>query len=127
MKLLLDTQVLIWIFGQQEKLSAQAVEFIQDKNNELFVSIVSLWEIAIKIKLGKLNLPVELSQFIADVTANDIEILNIETSHLLHLTSLPLHHRDPFDRLIISQGMVEKLRFISSDKAFVLYPITNAW
>jgi len=127
MKYLLDTQVLLWIFGESDKLSVIATQIIKDQGNSLYVSKASFWEVAIKVSIGKLTLPFELDVLIQETLSNNIEILEIEMSHILKIISLPLHHRDPFDRLIISQAMIEDIPVISSDDQFLLYSMERIW
>ncbi|CAN5344638.1 type II toxin-antitoxin system VapC family toxin [soil metagenome] len=127
MKVLLDTQILIWSFDQTEKLSEGTVEIIKNPENQIFVSVVTFWEIAIKLSLEKLKLPFELSQLVEETLLNNIEILGIEVNHIIKVASLPFHHRDPFDRLIISQGITGNFSIITSDDKFALYNITRIW
>lgn len=123
MKVLLDTQILIWTFDHTEKLSKSTVEIIKNPKNQIFVSVVTFWEIAIKLSLDKMKLPFELSQLVEETLSNNIEILGIEVNHILKVASLPFHHRDPFDRLIISQGITGNFSIITSDNKFTLYDI----
>jgi PIN domain nuclease of toxin-antitoxin system len=127
MKYLIDTQILLWIFGDHTKLSPKALDIIKETDNQLFVSAASFWEVAIKLSLEKLTLPVGLEQFMEETLANNIEILGIEISHILKVASLPFYHRDPFDRLIISQSIVEGLPILSSDDKFSLYQVSRIW
>jgi PIN domain nuclease of toxin-antitoxin system len=100
----------------------------QIEDNENLVSIVSLWEIAIKYRIGKLNLEVAFDDFIdRQIIPNGIEILDIKLEHLKVVAALPLHHRDPFDRLLIAQAIVEDILFISADRVFSLYPVRLMW
>lgn len=105
----------------------KALDIIKETNNQLFVSAASFWEVAIKLSLEKLTLPVGLEQFMEETLANNIEILGIEIGHILQVASLPFHHRDPFDRLIISQSIVEGLPILSSDDKFSLYQVNRIW
>ena len=106
MKYLLDTHTLLWFLAGDEKLSGRGRQLIDDLSNEKFFSIASLWEIAIKVGLGKLNLAKPFEQmFPAQLHFNHIEILDITVDSLIKLTTLPFHHRDPFARLIIAQGL----------------------
>ena len=103
MKFLLDTHVLIWFLDGNLRLSSRARQLVEDENNEVFVSIVSLWEIAIKNSLGKLELAQPFEQmFPRQLQENSIEILDISVEHLNAVRILPFHHRDPFDRLILA-------------------------
>lgn len=128
MRYLLDTHSLIWFIGGNVQLSFYARQLMDDEANELFVSSASLWEMAIKFSIGKLELgqPFE-TLFPAQLENNSIEILGISVEHLKAVCSLPFHHRDPFDRLIIAQAQVEKLPIISTDTIFDRYGIKREW
>lgn len=128
MRFLLDTNALIWFIEGNPRLSAHARSLIEDEENELFVSIASLWEIAIKFGIGKLNLRQPFEElFPSQLEDNSIEILGITVEHLSQVSGLPLHHRDPFDRLIIAQAQVEHLPIISVDTMFDNYSIRREW
>ncbi|NHE59642.1 type II toxin-antitoxin system VapC family toxin [Cyclobacterium plantarum] len=127
MRYLLDTQVLLWIFGESDKLTATATDIVKSKENDLFVSKASFWEAGIKVNIGKLTLPFTLEELVKETLSNDIEILDIEMNHILKNVHIPLYHRDPFDRLIISQAMVEELPIISSGDKFSLYKVSRIW
>ena len=128
MRYLLDTNALLWFLANDKKLSHKARQLIESSSNESFLSIVSLWEIAIKTALGKLDLAEPFEQmFPKQLQLNRIEVLDITVDSLIKLTTLPLHHRDPFDRLIIAQGLVEKLPIISIDTVFDAYGINREW
>jgi len=104
-----------------------ATQIIKDQRNCLYVSKASFWEVAIKVNIGKLTLPFALNVLMQETLSNNIELLEIEMSHILKIISLPLHHRDPFDRLIISQAMIENIPVISSDDQFSLYDMKRVW
>ncbi len=128
MKLLLDTHTFLWFIGGNSKLSIIARELIEDRNNESFLSIVSLWEMAIKISIGKLSIDGVFEEFIPEqMELNGIQTLPIIFPHLAQVAKLPFHHRDPFDRLLIVQAKIEKMRLISRDRAFASYDITTYW
>ena len=128
MKYLLDTHTLLWFLTDDKKLSRRARQLIESSSNESFLSIVSLWEIAIKTGLGKLDLDKPFEQmFPEQLYLNNIKILDITVNSLIKLTTLPFHHRDPFDRLIIAQGLVENLPIISVDTDFDAYGIDREW
>ena len=128
MKYLLDTHTLLWFLAGDETLSRKARQLIDDPGNEKFLSIVSLWEIAIKTGLGKLNLDKPFDQMFPErLDFNGIQILDITVDSLIKLTTLPFHHRDPFDRLIIAQGLVEGFPIISVDTVFDAYGISREW
>lgn len=128
MKYLIDTQVLLWIITDDKRLSKKTKKIFLNSQNTILFSLASLWEIAIKISLKKLVLDDGLPDFInKHIKGNAVEILDIEISHILALENLPFHHRDPFDRLIISQSITENISLISSDKSFDLYSIKRIW
>ena len=128
MRYLLDTNALLWFLTGDEKLSDRARQLIDDPSNEKFLSIVSLWEIAIKVRLEKLELDKPFEHMFPErLDFNGIQILDITVDSLTKLTTLPFHHRDPFDRLIIAQGLVEELPIISVDTVFDAYGINREW
>ncbi len=124
MKLLLDTHVFLWWIADDPALKRAARKAIGSKDNECLVSIVSLWEIAIKKSLGKLEAPEPLASFFAEeLAANEFGLLNLEIAHVARVASLPFHHRDPFDRLLAAQAIEASLEFISSDPVFRKYGV----
>ncbi|MGL6225402.1 MAG: type II toxin-antitoxin system VapC family toxin [Thermoguttaceae bacterium] len=123
MKYLLDTHTLLWYASGDERLPSTARQIIQDVQQEAFVSIVTLWEIAIKLQLGKLNLGRTLDEFIVFTAQNDFRWLGITPSHILEYALLPLHHKDPFDRMLIAQTLSENMLFIGCDSIFDVYSI----
>jgi PIN domain nuclease of toxin-antitoxin system len=128
MRILLDTHSFLWFITANPKLSSRSCAMVEDLENEVFLSIASLWEIAIKAALGKLELAKPFAElFPAQVILNQIELLAIDVGHLTTLTELPLRHRDPFDRLLISQAMTENLSVITKDSAFHEYPVRVIW
>ena len=128
MRIIIDTQVLIWWTNDVSNISHHVQDIIFDLDNELWLSLASIWEMQIKISLGKLALPRSLPDIIAtQIEENQIKILPIELSHIYALDRLPLHHRDPFDRLIIAQSATEKMPIASIDKAFDAYSIERIW
>lgn len=128
MRALLDTNSFLWFISGSDRLSVNARSLIADIKNDLFLSVASLWEIAIKTSIGRLELLRPFDQLIpSQLEENDINILPIELNHLSQIIELPFHHRDPFDRLIIAQGMIEELPVISSDASFRMYPIEVIW
>ena len=118
MQLLIDTHVLIWFLEGNNLLSASRRQIIASPANNVFVSIASIWEMAIKISIGKLILAKPLADVIKQIAAENIEILALLPEHTLQVSTLPFHHRDPFDRIIISQAIVENIDFISADEIF---------
>ena len=128
MKYLLDTHTLIWFLMGDKQLSDKARRLIDNPSNEKFLSIASLWEIGIKMSLGKLVLGKSFERlFPEQLHFNRIQILDITIDSLTKLTTLPFHHRDPFDRLIIAQALVERLPIIGADTAFDAYGISREW
>ncbi|MEO5572190.1 MAG: type II toxin-antitoxin system VapC family toxin [Bacteroidia bacterium] len=122
MRYLLDTHSLIWFLAADKQLSSAAKKQIDNfPETNCFVSIATFWEIAIKIKLGKIKFTHSFAEMKNKVIKNDFEILPITFENTLIVSTLPLHHRDPFDRIIISQAMEEKLTIITHDKNFKLY------
>ena len=122
MRILLDTQCWLWWIAAPEKLSQSARRRIADKRNTVFLSAASSWEIAIKYSIGKLPLPEPPMQFIPKRLARDvITALPIEIMHALHVANLPRHHKDPFDRIIISQSILEDIPIMTIDTQFELY------
>jgi PIN domain nuclease of toxin-antitoxin system len=126
MKLLLDTHILIWYLEGHPNLPEAQRLMIEDRRNLVTVSTASLWEMTIKISIGKLELMDDFGTIETTLTQQGIHILPIQTSHLQHLLSLPFHHRDPFDRLIIAQALVEEMTLVSDDKSFPLYSVALA-
>lgn len=127
MRLLLDTQAFLWFLLDDEQLSTPARTAIEQAEI-LYLSPASHWEIAIKIALGKYALPEPFAQFMGrELANNDVTILPIEIGHTAQLTTLPFHHRDPFDRLIIAQALAEKLPVASIDSQFDVYGVERVW
>ena len=128
MKLLLDTHVFIWSVLEPEKLSSQIVMLISSDDNDLFFSTASIWEMQIKIGIGKLHFDNLLSEIVAQQREiNELKILPIKLKHIWQLNNLPLHHKDPFDRMIISQAITENLPILTIDNIFAQYPINTIW
>ena len=128
MRVLLDTHTWLWFVLGDARLSTTARSQIEDPAHEKWVSPASYWEIAIKISVGKYILPQPYGQFIdRAIGDNGFLILPIEPKHTEMLTTLPFHHRDPFDRLLIAQALVEQMAVLSADPALDAYPITRIW
>ena len=128
MRLLLDTHAILWFVWAHPNLSPAASRLLADPINSLLVSAGSIWEIAIKVSLGKLTLATPYEEFMHGVIKeNGFEILPITVTHAHVLTTLPFHHRDPFDRLMVAQALTEGLPIISADTAFDLYPVERLW
>lgn len=128
MKILLDTHTFLWFIAGDAQLDAYARQLIEDPDNERYLSVASIWEITIKSSLGRLTVPMPPSALIREhVWANAIEILSITPEHLDTLHTLPYHHKDPFDRLMIAQVIQEGMSLITKDQAFSEYNIQVAW
>jgi PIN domain nuclease of toxin-antitoxin system len=128
MKLLLDTHAFLWFLDDDARLSATARTLIEDGDNEVFLSVGSLWEIAIKLSMGKLSLTQPFETFITDQLArNTISLLHITVQHAAKVATLPFHHRDPFDRLLIAQALVADTRIIGVDVIFDAYGVKRLW
>ena len=124
MRLLLDTQVFIWWDSEAGKLPPAIQQMCQDETNTLLLSVVSIWEMQIKAQLGKLALHRPLPQIIYEQQAsNQLELLPVEAAHVFSLQLLPVHHKDPFDRMLIAQAITEDLTVLSVDTVFARYPI----
>ena len=124
MKLLLDTHILLWYLDNDPKLPVIWKRNIEDRHNSIAVSMASLWEITIKVALGKLELMDDLTTIENILRQQGIDFLPIRTPHLLYLLDLPFHHRDPFDRLLIAQAQAEQLTLVSDDGMFAAYSIS---
>ena len=128
MRLLLDTHTFIWFVTDSPKLSVIVKQLIEDENNEKLLSTASVWEMAIKLSSVKLSFGQPFRVFIEQQTSlNSIDLLNINLNHIDIVATLPLHHRDPFDRLLIAQAMVEQIPILSADSAFDAYSIQRLW
>lgn len=128
MKFLLDTHTFLWFIDDGAALSSTAKSLIEAPGNTPYLSMASLWEIAIKVSIGKLTIPSPFQAFIMQqISENRIELLDIKPDHIGIVGILPFHHRDPFDRLIIAQAMSEKLPIISKDENFKAYGLTLYW
>ena len=127
MRLLLDTHAFLWFIDDNPRLSSSAKTLLES-DNDLLLSTVSLWEIAIKFSLGKLGLPEPFDPFVRQqLGVNAIDVLQVEVSHLGAVSTLPFHHCDPFDRLLVAQATVEQLSIVSADAAFDKYSIGRLW
>lgn len=122
MKLLLDTQCWLWWFAQPERLNEETIAHIADESNELWFSVASIWEMGIKVAIGKLPLPEPIDSYISSrMVLLGVRYLEITASHALQATALPLHHRDPFARMLIAQAQIEDMTLVSADSMFKQY------
>ena len=124
---LLDTHTLLWYIDGNENISAAARTLIEEKGIVNFVSIISLWEISIKISLGKLEILTPFSNFSQLINENGFEILPISFEDILLLTNLPFHHREPFDRMMVVQSINNNLKILSRDEILDNYQVNRIW
>jgi PIN domain nuclease of toxin-antitoxin system len=128
MRLLLDTNIFLRMMTDETLLSRTAINAIVDRNNEIYVSAVCAWEIAIKMAIGKIRLSDPIELFVSEGMRNAKAIeLPIRAAHAVRVASLPLHHRDPFDRLLLAQAMVESLTIVTSDRQLAAYGLPIVW
>ncbi|MBN8559446.1 MAG: type II toxin-antitoxin system VapC family toxin [Leptolyngbya sp. UWPOB_LEPTO1] len=128
MRLLLDTHAFLWFIAGSSDLSNKARTLIEDPNNQRFLSVASLWEMSIKVSIGKLDIGMTFTELMQhEVYGNAIEVLQIRSEHLDALAKLPFHHKDPFDRLIIAQSLAESTPLVSKDGEFGNYSVTLLW
>jgi PIN domain nuclease of toxin-antitoxin system len=124
MKLLLDTHAFLWYISSDPKLQRYAYDAIRDKSNEVYLSVVSVWEVLVKNQAGKLPLPAAADEYIdASRIAHRIADLALNRQAVSYLLSLPVHHRDPFDRMLICQALAHKLTIVTNDVVFRRYPV----
>jgi len=127
MKAILDTHAFLWALAGDGRMSRHAREIFAG-SSDLSLSIASVWEILIKVQAGKLNLPRPAGKYvIRKLAENRIEILPISVDHLLAVERLPMHHRDPFDRMLIAQSMEENIPVVTADRIFTRYPVEVIW
>lgn len=128
MKLLLDTQAFLWFAGGDRRLSRTARRRIEDGRNDKFLSVASIWEMAIKVEIGKLRLDVPIAELVqSSATDSGIALLPIEKEHAMGVAMLPRHHGDPFDRLLVVQAAHENMVVVGSDVQFDAYGVRRIW
>jgi PIN domain nuclease of toxin-antitoxin system len=128
MKLLFDTHAFIWWADNPSQLSPKVIAACKDQDNILFLSVASIWEIQIKVQIGKLKLKIGWEQLVQEeIEQNKLRLLPVIFKHIPELDRLPLHHRDPFDRLLIAQARVENALLISGDSAMDKYGVEMLW
>lgn len=128
MPALIDTHAFLWLISDDGHLTSAARSYLQETGNSVYLSVASAWEIAIKVGRGRLQLDIPLQQVLTQILRQfSLSLLPITPSHLVVVASLPHHHRDPFDRMIIAQCIVEKLPLVSADQALDAYGITRIW
>lgn len=121
MRLLLDTHALLWWLADDARLGARTRELIADPGNDILVSTVSLWEIVVKARAGKLT--ADIAEITEAMAREGFAVCSIDTRHLLTLAGLPMHHRDPFDHLLMAQAISEDATFVSDDRHVPQYPV----
>jgi PIN domain nuclease of toxin-antitoxin system len=127
MNLLLDTHAFLWFVAGDERLSARARRAMEGEDAELFLSAVSIWEMAIKSSLGRLTLPAPLDEYIAEKLEHGFRVLPIDWMHAAAVEKMPFHHRDPFDRLLVAQAAAEGMPLVSGDPEFRAYKVKVIW
>jgi PIN domain nuclease of toxin-antitoxin system len=127
MRYLIDTHILIWYLDGNKRLPDKIKQIINDEDNTVIVSVVSLWEFSIKLKLGKLDVDLTLQEIQTHLLKTNYTLINISFDHLKELLVMPHHHGDPFDHLLIAQAISEDLTIISADKHFAAYPAKVIW
>jgi len=127
MKYLLDTHTIIWHFDDSSKLSQKAKIIINNPKNNLYISSVSLWEIAIKTNLGKLDVDFTINELFDEIKNSNVNILQIKNEYLQRLSVLPFIHKDPFDRLLITTANAEKITILSADENIRKYDVSWIW
>lgn len=128
MKLLLDTHAFLWLMEAPEKLSAKALDACQNSENELWLSLANVWELQIKLQLGKLRLEADLAEILESQSPEgQLRLLPIELEHILELGALPSLHRDPFDRLLVAQARLTGAHLVSTDRLVSQYPVDVLW
>ena len=123
MRILIDTHILIWHLQGDSQLSPERRQLVASPSDQAFISIASLWEIAIKLSKGKLAISKSISDVVAHIERSTSLLFAIATEHLIHVASLPFHHKDPFDRLIIAQSFVENIPILTADSNFSKYGV----
>lgn len=127
MKCLLDTHTTLWFFDNVEKLSKKVYNAILDPKNEKYVSIASVWELAIKISIGKLTFEGGVDNFIYTIEDNGFELFPLKADHVSQVAKLPFIHRDPFDRILVSTAMCEEMSLLTSDANIQKYDVSWVW
>jgi PIN domain nuclease of toxin-antitoxin system len=128
MRILLDTHAFLWAITDDERLSKRAREIFTSAQKELLFSVAGVWEILTKVQIGKLSLPKSAGSYLTEqLVTNDIQVVSIRMPHVLRLERLPMHHRDPFDRILIAQSLEEELPILSADPALQNYSATILW
>jgi PIN domain nuclease of toxin-antitoxin system len=127
LRFLLDTHTYLWWLGRPDLVSRDATDIISDEANEIFVSIATFWELAIKSSLGKISLSKDVHSLATELPSDGFVLLPINSEHCSAVANLPFHHRDPFDRMLLAQVLVEDFTLLSCDREFGGYPVRVVW
>lgn len=128
MRLLLDTHAFLWWIADDRRLSRRARQAIADSRSEVFFSVASAWELAIKARLGRFRVEGSLDEFLSgEIQENAFRVLPILMSHVVRVATLPTHHADPFDRLLVAQAQTEELLLVSGDRQIARYDVERVW
>lgn len=128
MRVLLDTHAFLWWINEDTRMSERTTEIFSDGDNELLFSAASSWEMAIKIGLGKLRVSGEFGSYLSRCLAeNAMEVLPVSFAHTVGVARLPHHHRDPFDRILVAQALIEEIPIVSADDSISRYPVETIW
>jgi PIN domain nuclease of toxin-antitoxin system len=127
-KFIADTSSFLWFITDSERLSPKAKQILESSESARFLSLASVWEISIKASIGKLTFTIPIEEFLPQqLLLNQFSLLPISLAHTLRVTKLPFHHRDPFDRLIVAQSLIEGIPILSSDVALDAYGVERLW
>jgi PIN domain nuclease of toxin-antitoxin system len=125
---LLDTHAFLWAITDDRRLSRKAQTVLASGQNEIFLSVAGVWEILTKVQIGKLRLPLPVGPYVKrQMARHNVQVLPLRLEHVLRLEQLPMHHRDPFDRILVAQSIEEKLPIISFDPLLARYPVAIVW
>ena len=127
MNILLDTHAVKWFFDDDKRLPQSAIDAIYSPDSDIYISIASIWEMAIKLSIGKLQLNGGIANFVDAINDNGFQLLDITPEHTIEVVKLPLIHRDPFDRMLIAQAMVEDMVIMTVDTNIIKYEIKTIW
>ena len=128
MRLSLDTNVFLWLLAQPSRIPADVEDAITDPSNDVALSVAAVWEIIIKTGLGKLQMPGDVFSWLpAELSRRNIAVLDVKLQHVVALEHIPLHHRDPFDRVLVAQARVEGLTIVTHNRAFAKYDVPVLW
>jgi PIN domain nuclease of toxin-antitoxin system len=128
MRVLIDTQAFLWTLTDDPRLSTKAKDIFALSKNDLLLSVASIWEILTKVQIGKLPLPTPAAAYLrSQLKLNRIEVLPLQFDHVLQLEQLPLHHRDPFDRILVAQAIAEDIPILSADILLKQYQVSLLW